>query len=242
MVTENDGFLMLLDAAYFNGVKLGYISEDGIEWGGDDAEYIRLNAAQKRDSPVKKIRRRAATNVLIFRLIELLPENCQTVMGGEIDGTKWDYPEETVTKEGSFKILTGTGQTILMHRTSMDGKIRGNLGGDQALGIDTEIEMLQPLDGTSPMSIDVTTPFITAKPAELSFAAAGENKVINVEASGPFSVSKAPEGFSVEIRDGRITVIAAENTGSSSRTGKLTFTLKDDSTKTAEVTLTQAAS
>ena len=155
---------------------------------------------------------------------------------------KRHYPEETVTKEGSFKILTGTGQTILMHRTSMDGKIRGNLGGDQALGIDTEIEMLQPLDGTSPMSIDVTTPFITATPTALSFTADGESKVINVEASGPFSISKAPEGFSVEIRDGRITVIAAENTGSTTRTGKLTFTLKDDSTKTAEVTLTQAAS
>ena len=92
------------------------------------------------------------------------------------------------------------------------------------------------------MSIDVTTPFITATPTELSFAADGESKVINVEASGPFSVSRAPEGFSVEIRDGRITVIASENTGGSSRTGKLTFTLKADSEKTTEVTLTQAAS
>ena len=74
---------MLLDAVYFGGKKIGNIAEDGVDWGGDNAEYIKLYAAQVRNSPVKKIRKKAASNVLKFNLIELLPENCVAVMGGK---------------------------------------------------------------------------------------------------------------------------------------------------------------
>ena len=42
MVYANDGYIMLLDALVFNNKKIGVISDDGIDWGGDSAEYIKL--------------------------------------------------------------------------------------------------------------------------------------------------------------------------------------------------------
>ena len=32
-VYVNDGYMMLLDAIYFNGKKIGNVSDDGIDWG-----------------------------------------------------------------------------------------------------------------------------------------------------------------------------------------------------------------
>ena len=57
-VYVNDGYMMLLDAIYFNGKKIGNVSDDGIDWGGDAAEYIKLFAAQVRNAPVKKIKKK----------------------------------------------------------------------------------------------------------------------------------------------------------------------------------------
>lgn len=240
-VYENDGYIMLLDAFFFNGVRIGNVSDSGIDWGGDAAEYIKLYAAQVRNAPVKKIRKKGATNVLSFTLIELLPENCRTVMGGEVNGTKWDYPADDVTLEGPAKILAGTGQTIEIKRVALDGVIRGQLGGDNPLGIDCEMEVMAADDGGSPLSIDETAPFISTTTPELSFAKEGESKTVGMEASGPFKAGAAPAGFKVAIRNGRITVTAEANTGAA-RTGELTFTLAADPTKKATVKLTQAGS
>lgn len=88
----NDGYMMLLDAIYFDGKKIGNVSEDGIDWGGDAAEYIKLFAAQVRNAPVKKIKKKDATNLLKFTLIELVPQNCKDVMGGEVNGTNGKLP------------------------------------------------------------------------------------------------------------------------------------------------------
>ena len=68
-VYVNDGYMMLLDAIYFNGKKIGNVSDDGIDWGGDAAEYIKLFAAQVRNAPVKKIKKKDATNLLKFSYI-----------------------------------------------------------------------------------------------------------------------------------------------------------------------------
>ena len=126
-VYVNDGYMMLLDAIYFDGKKIGNVSEDGIDWGGDAAEYIKLFAAQVRNAPVKKIKKKDATNLLKFTLIELVPQNCKDVMGGEVNGTKWEAPSESVSLEGSLKILCGTGQTVEVKRMTLDGAVRGRL-------------------------------------------------------------------------------------------------------------------
>lgn len=239
-VYVNDGYMMLLDAIYFDGKKIGNVSEDGIDWGGDAAEYIKLFAAQVRNAPVKKIKKKDATNLLKFTLIELVPQNCKDVMGGEVNGTKWEAPSESVSLEGSLKILCGTGQTVEVKRMTLDGAVRGKIGGDDPLGIECEMEMMKPLDGSSPFSFDDTVPFISVTPTSLSFVKGGEKKTVDIEASGAFSVGKVPAGFSLEVVNGRITITADANTGAV-RNGTVEFTLAADNTQKATLTLSQAA-
>ena len=240
MVYENDGYIMLLDAAVFNNKKIGVISDEGIDWGGDAAEYIRLWGAQVRKAPVKKIKKKDGTNVLKFTLIELLAQNCADVMGGTVNGERWDAPANSVTLEGPLKILAGTGQSIEIKQMTLDGLVRGKIGGDTPLGIECELEMVNPADGSSPFAMYPTVPFITATPTSLSFGKTGESKVIEIDASGPFIAGALPAGFSMEIVNGRITVTASANTGAA-RNGSVEFTLAADPSKKVTVSLTQAA-
>lgn len=240
VTTNNQGYLMLLDAIYFAGKRVGYISEDGLDWGGEDAQTVALWAAQVRTNPVLDLETRAATNDITGKLIELVPENCVDIMGGKAVGDEWQMPSNSIRVEGELKILTGTGQTILLKRASLRAsKIRGGLGGENTLGIEFGLKVLAPLDGSSPGSIKPTDPFITADPAALTFEKAGGSKAVNIEASGPFSVGAVPEGFSVEIVNGRVTVIASDNDSGGERSGELKFILESDPEQEATVTLTQ---
>lgn len=240
VTTNNQGYLMLLDAIYFAGKRVGYISEDGLDWGGEDAQTVALWAAQVRTNPVLDLETRAATNEITGKLIELVPENCVDIMGGKAVGDEWQMPSNSIRVEGELKILTGTGQTILLKRASLRAsKIRGGLGGENTLGIEFGLKVLAPLDGSSPGSIKPTDPFITADPAALTFEKAGGSKAVNIEASGPFSVGAVPEGFSVEIVNGRVTVIASDNDSGGERSGELKFILESDPEQEATVTLTQ---
>lgn len=240
VTTNNQGYLMLLDAIYFAGKRIGYISEDGLDWGGDDAQTVELWAAQVRNNPVLDIETRAATNEITGKMIELVPENCVNIMGGKAVGDEWQMPASSIRVEGELKILTGTGQTILLKRASLRASnIRGGLGGENTLGIEFGLKVLAPLDGSSPGSIKPTDPFITADPTSLTFETAGGSKTVNIEASGPFSVGAVPEGFSVEIVNGRVTVIADENNSGGERSGELKFILESDPEQEATVTLTQ---
>ena len=50
VIQTNDGYLMLLDAVYFNGRRMGNISEEGLDWGGEDAQTV--NSGPHRFGPV----------------------------------------------------------------------------------------------------------------------------------------------------------------------------------------------
>lgn len=238
---KQDGYIMLLDAVYFNGKKMGNISEDGIDWGGDKPEYIKLNAAQVRTGPVKKIKKKAGSNVLTFKMIELKPQNCKDLIGGEVEGEIYRAPGQSVDLEGPLRILTGTGQTIDVVNTSLSGEFRGKIGGSDPLALDCELEYLAPADGGSPFSISPTVPFLNATPENLSFVAGGESKKITVEASGPFRVKATPAGFTVDVEEGEITVTASANDSGAERGGNIEFVLLADETKKATVVLTQPA-
>ena len=240
VTTNNLGYLMLLDAIYFKGKRIGNISEDGIDWGGEDPQTAELWAAQVRNNPVLDIETRAATNEITGKMIELVPENCVDIMGGKAVGSEWQMPASSIRVEGELKILTGTGQTNLIKRVSLRASIiRGGHGGESNLGIEFGLKVLAPLDGSSPGSIKPTDPFITADPTSLTFEKAGGSKTVNIEASGPFSVGAVPEGFSVEIVNGRVTVIASDNDSGGERSGELKFILESDPEQAATVTLTQ---
>lgn len=80
--SAHDGFIYGLEALIFNGKELGLISNDGLDWGGDDPSTNKIWAAQKRSAPVKEIEENPGTNEIEFDLIDLKPENLVPVMGG----------------------------------------------------------------------------------------------------------------------------------------------------------------
>ena len=77
----NDGIMMLLDEVTFKGDVLGLISADGIDWGGDDPTETDLNAAQRRDGPVKSLITAPGTDVLTFQMIQLIAEEIAKIAG-----------------------------------------------------------------------------------------------------------------------------------------------------------------
>lgn len=132
VIQTNDGYLMLLDAVYFNGRRMGNISEEGLDWGGEDAQTVELWAAQIRTSPVLDIETRAATNEITGKMIEMVPQNCVDLMGGKVAGEEWQMPASSMRVEGDMRILTGTGKTVKLKRVSLRAsKIRGGLGGEK---------------------------------------------------------------------------------------------------------------
>lgn len=231
--------ITLLDAVYFGGVLIGFISEDGIDWGGDKATLQKIYAAQVRNAPVKIIKTKDATNVFTFKMIDLNADNCVVVMGGNNNAGKWEAPSGSIVRDDTMKILTGTGQTIEIGKVSLSGAVRGKIGsGGEALGIDCEAEMQNV--NASPFSIYDTVPFISCATSSLSFLKTGETKTLNIEASSPFIIGAVPAGFSVEAYGGIIKVTASANSGAV-RNGSVVFTLADDSTKKVTITLNQAA-
>lgn len=238
-MVKNDGIIMLLDAVYFNGKLIGYISDEGLDWSGEDEKKVEVNASQRRDAPIKELVTRGATNEVSFNMIELIPENLQAILGGNVVGDRWDAPSTTVVSEGELKVLCGTGHTVLYPKGSMSGKIRGKIGGDQPLYIATKVKGLK-VEGKPALSIFPTVEELSSETKALTFVKGGETKALDIVASGAFTVSQAPEGFTVDASSGRVKITASKNSGSSQRTGQLTFTLASNPSKTLQVSLTQA--
>ncbi|WP_295990497.1 BACON domain-containing protein [uncultured Alistipes sp.] len=242
VIQRYDGYMMLLDALYFQGLRMGNISEEGITWEGEEAQTLELWAAQIRTSPVKEVMTRAATNLITGKMIECVAPNLKALLGGKVTGERWDAPATSMIQEGELKILTGTGTTIDIRRATLrTAQMRGGLGGENTLGVDFGLKMLTPLDGGSPYAIYPTLPFIEADVESLQFPAEGGAQEVNIEASGLFAVGSVPDGFSVEIINGRVTILAEENTSASARTGAIDFILEADISKKVTIDLTQAA-
>jgi len=235
----NDGFMMLLDEVSFGGKVIGLISADGLTWAGDDPTIFDLNAAQLRGGPVKSLVTAPGTNQLSFQMIQLLAENMQDIMGGDIAGDNYEAPESIQTKEDVMTIKTGTGQTISIPRASMYGVVRGQLGGNNNLYIMTTAKILSQL-GVKPFSIGPTLPDVQVSESALSFLAAGGTEVVRISASGAVTISTPPAGFSIA-QDGNYLVVTAAANAGAERSGALTFTLVSDNTKTVTIALTQAA-
>ena len=234
----NDGYMILLDEVSFDGKVLGCIAQEGIAWGGDAATYIRLMCAQKRNGPVKKVLADAGTNMLTFNMIQLIAEHCVDIAGGTVNGEVWDAPESVQTKEGAAVIKTGTGQTITIHKATLSGVVRGQLGNSGNLYIESELEILSP-DGGSPFSLGPTTPDVSVSESAVSFPAAGGVNVVRISASGAVTLSAAPAGFTLG-QDGNYLVITAAANSGAAKTGTITVTLLGTPGKTATIAITQA--
>lgn len=82
---------------------------------------------------------------------------------------------------------------------------------------------------------------VTVTPSTLSFEAAGGTQHVAIEASGDYTVSNAPTGFSIEESADGIEVTADANTKTTALSGTITVALKEDTTKKATITLSTAA-
>lgn len=148
MEKANDGFIYGLDVFTFAKKELGYISDEGLNWGGDKPEKVKINAAQVKTGPVKIITKNSGTQLITFKLIQLLGANCKDVMGGEVaeDGS-YTPPTKLTDLEGVADIKSDSGHTLRVFKGSLSAKPAGNINGSEVLSIECEMEMLVPDNG-----------------------------------------------------------------------------------------------
>lgn len=163
----NDGLTYGLDKFTFNSKVLGYISEEGLAWGGDKPEKVKINAAQVKTGPVKVITKNNGTNLITFKLIQLKGENCKDVMGGEVstDGV-YTPPAKVADITGPADIKCDSGHTIRVFNGSLSAKPAGNINGSEVLAIECELEILAAADGGAAYKIYPPEVDPEAKPAE----------------------------------------------------------------------------
>lgn len=144
----NTGAIYGVSDLIFNGVKMGLISEDGLQPGGDSPTKNRVWSAQKRNAPFAVILATPGTKMWSFTLIELLPKNMVQVMGGtaEDDGS-YTPPAEDQAVNGVVDIKTTSGHTIRIYNGNIIANFSNGLNFSNVLGIACELEMQEVSNG-----------------------------------------------------------------------------------------------
>lgn len=135
----------------FGGKVVGYISEDGLDWGGDDPTTVDVFAAQVPASPVVQLIDNPGTDVLKFDLIQLNAQNIADVAGGTVQGTTWKAPAVKKPKEGAFEVLTHSGHKIDAGKCSLVASLKGKIKGKELFKVSCTMTILS--SGDSPFSI-----------------------------------------------------------------------------------------
>lgn len=81
---------------------------------------------------------------------------------------------------------------------------------------------------------------LSADPTKVTIKPEGGSQDIAVTASGEYSVSASPAGFTVSPTDNGIRISAAANTTGKDKSGAVTLTLGSDKAKTVKITVSQA--
>lgn len=81
---------------------------------------------------------------------------------------------------------------------------------------------------------------LSADPTEVTIKPEGGSQDVAVTASGEYSVSASPAGFTVSPTDNGIRISAAANTTGKDKSGAVTLTLDSDKTRTVKITVSQA--
>ena len=144
----NTGAIYGVSDLLYNGVKMGLISEDGMQPGGDSPTKNRIYSAQKRNAPFAVIMASPGSKMWSFTLIELLPKNLVQVMGGkeETDGS-YTPPTEDKAVNGVVDIKTTTGHTIRIYNGNLIANFANGLNYSNVLGIACELEMQEVANG-----------------------------------------------------------------------------------------------
>lgn len=156
MAETHDGFVYGLHQFSFANEVLGLISDESVDWGGEDRATNKIWAAQKRNAPVKEITTTPETHELEFDLIELKPTELKKVLGGEIDasGKKWSAPAASIALEGPAEIVTADGVKITIPKAALVAKPKGKLGYDDVFKVHLKLTILAPENNGAPYIFD----------------------------------------------------------------------------------------
>ena len=136
---------------------MGLISNDGLDWGGDEPSTNKIWAAQKRSAPVKEIEENPGTSEIEFDLIELKPANLVQVMGGTTskNGKKWNAPSKRIKLEGPVVIRSADGSETEAAKVSLLAYPRGKYDYSDVMKIHCKATFLLPDDSAaSPYGFD----------------------------------------------------------------------------------------
>ena len=147
---QPDGYLYGLKALLFDSRPLGLIDEEGLDWGGDEPETVKVWSAQKRAAP--------GTNEIAFDLIHLQPDNLVQVAGGTVskNGKKWNAPSRVITLEGPVQIQSADGAVTDVVKASLIAYPRGKFNYQEVMKMHCVLTFLTPDDEeTAPYSVDL---------------------------------------------------------------------------------------
>lgn len=146
---EDSGAIYGVKDIFFNGVKLGLISEEGLQPGGDAPTKTRVWAAQKRNAPFVVIKTNPGTKVWSFTLIEMKAENMKAVNGGTVaDDNSYEPPTEDLELEGVVDIVAVSGHTLRLNNGLLTATFANGFNFTTTLGLACELEMQEA--GTLP--------------------------------------------------------------------------------------------
>ena len=148
MAQENDGAIYGVKKISFNGVELGYISEDGLQPGGEQPTKTRIWAAQKRNAPFAVIKSTPGSKMWTFTMIQLTPENMVQVNGGSVDDDgSYSAPEEEMELHGVFDIEATSGHTLRINNGKLTANFANGFNFTTTLGLACELEMQETAQG-----------------------------------------------------------------------------------------------
>ena len=166
MAQVDDGYIFQLGNIYFNQKQIGYVSEEGLQAGGDAPSTTQVRAAQLGNAVVKTLVTTPGVNRFTFTLIQLLGENIQDIFGGTV-APNGDYtaPRVQVPMEGKLLIATESGHKFKAARASLIGNFSNSVSLANTLAIACTLEILTPETGEPykilvPGSTEVLTDYL----------------------------------------------------------------------------------
>ena len=166
MAQLDDGYIFQLGNIFFDRKQIGYVSEEGLQAGGDAPSTTQVRAAQLGNAVVKTLVTTPGTNRFTFTLIQLLGEKIQDVFGGTV-APNGDYtaPRVQVPMEGKLLIVAESGHKFKAQRASLVGNFANSVSLQNTLAIACTIEILTPGSGEpfkilAPDSTEILTDYL----------------------------------------------------------------------------------
>jgi hypothetical protein len=148
MPTANDGFIYGLDKLYFQQKEFGYISEEGLQAGGEAPSTTKVRAAQVKNAVVKSILTTPGSKTFTFTLIQLIGQGFKDVFGGTVTSGDYAAPRDEAVLEGGLLIECSSGHKIVVPKASLTGNLAGAINLAGVLSISCTVEVLTPETGS----------------------------------------------------------------------------------------------